>query len=407
MNTTEKRVYFILSVLLWIYLWLRAWQVPIIYDEVATFYHYIHKGEFLPYFAHWDANNHIINSALGIVSYNLFGSSPLALRLPNLLVSVIFFIYCFLISEEIRNVFLRWTFILSLLLAHSFIDYFTVCRGYGMSMAFLFGSIWYLMQSMKVVNTKNYLLTLLFLNLAVLANLTLIFSLFIVIGLLLLNLIKRKRVVLPAILSITGGLLPATFFVKLLFFMKAKGLFYYGSAAGFKSMTIWSLVKYFLSIESSFIEYFLIVLFFGIVIVLAVQIVISKKNHSFFNTHFVFGYLLFGNVAAILLNAWLFGVNYPEDRAGLFLFPYFVGSLIFLADNTQHHLLKRIRIGIAALLLIFPVHFLMHANLSHNSLENFRILQRFYDKVLSEQIAGEPLTTIGGSHNKELSLIHI
>ncbi len=44
----------------------------------------------------------------------------------------------------------------------------------------------------------------------------------------------------------------------------------------------------------------------------------------------------------------------------------------------------------------------MTANLSHNSLENFRILQRFYDKVAAEQEEGEMLSTIGGSHNKEL-----
>ncbi len=402
MNTTEKRAYLLLSVLLWIYLWLRAWQVPIIYDEVATFYHYIHTGEFIPWFAHWDANNHILNSALTIVSYNLFGSSPLALRLPNLLVSVLFFIYCFKIAEEINNKYLRWVFILSLLFAHSFVDYFTLSRGYGMSMALLFAAIWYLMQSMKEAGTKNYLLTLLFINLAVLANLTLIFSVFIFLGLLFLNLIGRKKTILSAVITFIAGMLPAAFFVKLLFFMKTKGLLYYGSAVGFKSMTLWSLVKYFVGFESGAIEYLLI--FYFVIIVIAIVFLISKTagSNPFSNIHFVFAFLLIGNVVAILLNALLFDVNYPEDRAALFFFPFFIGSLIFIADESKTNYLQKVLIGLSTAFLFFPVHFLMTANLSHNSLENFRILQRFYDKVEGEQKEGEMLSVIGGSHNKEL-----
>ncbi|MCF6341307.1 MAG: hypothetical protein L3J31_00690 [Bacteroidales bacterium] len=402
MRTTEKRVFFILSVLLWGYLLLRAWLVPIIYDEVATFYHYVQAGEFLPWFAHWDANNHILNSALTIFSYKLFGSSPLALRLPNLLMSVLFFVFCFKIAETIINSYLRWVFILSLLMAHSFVDYFCLSRGYGMSMALLFGSIWYLMQSMKNAGAKNYLLTLLFLNLAVLANLTLIISAFIVMALLFLNLIRRKKILLPAFITFVAGMLPAAFFVKLLFFMKAKGLLYYGSAAGFKTVTLWSLVKYFTGFESGIIENLVIVYFVTIVAALAWLVSRSKGANPFCRIHFVFGFLMTGNVAAIFLNAWLFDVNYPEDRAGLFLFPFFIGSVIFLADEVNIPHLKKVLVGLASFLLFFPLHFLATANLSHNSLENFRILQRFYDKVATYQEAGEMRLTIGGSHNKEL-----
>ncbi|MCF6341686.1 MAG: glycosyltransferase family 39 protein [Bacteroidales bacterium] len=402
MNTTEKRVFFILSVLLWAYLWLRAWLVPIIYDEVATFYHYVQAGEFLPWFAHWDANNHILNSALTILSYKLFGSSPLALRLPNLLVSILFFIYCYKIAETISNKYLRWVFILSLLLAHSFVDYFSLSRGYGMSMALLFGGIWYLMQSLKQANIKNYLLTLLFINLAVLANLTLIISAFVVMALLFLNLINRKNMGLPVIITIVAGLLPASFFIKLLFFMKAKGLLYYGSAVSFKAVTLWSLVKYFTGFESGTIENLLIVYFIIIVAVLAWLIGRMKDENPFSRIEFIFGFLLLGNVAGIFLNAWLFDVNYPEDRSGLFLFPFFIGSLIFVTDEIQLNMLKKIMAVLASLLLFFPLHFFATANFSHNSLENFRILQRFYDKVAAAQKTAEIRLTIGGSHNKEL-----
>ena len=93
---SDKKIFLLLSLLIWIYLWLRAFFIPITYDEAATFYHYIHFGRFLPFIAHWDANNHFLNSALSIISYRLLGSSELALRLPNLIFAPLFFYFCLL-----------------------------------------------------------------------------------------------------------------------------------------------------------------------------------------------------------------------------------------------------------------------------------------------------------------------
>lgn len=69
----ERIIYFILFILLWAYLWLRAIYVPLVHDEIATFYHYIQTGRFLPYLSHWDANNHFLNSALTWLSYSSSG----------------------------------------------------------------------------------------------------------------------------------------------------------------------------------------------------------------------------------------------------------------------------------------------------------------------------------------------
>jgi hypothetical protein len=124
--------------LVFIYLIFRALYVPLVHDEAATFFHYIVSENFIPPEAHWDANNHILNSALTYLSYSLFGSSELSLRIPNLLTFIIYVVYTFKISKIISNKLLRWVFLISLILAHNFIEFFALTRGYGMSMEFLF-----------------------------------------------------------------------------------------------------------------------------------------------------------------------------------------------------------------------------------------------------------------------------
>ena len=82
----ELPVYLALSTALCIYTALRAIHVPPIHDEAATFFFYIQRGSFLPFEAHWDAANHILNTGLATLSYNLLGRrcthKPSPSRLP-------------------------------------------------------------------------------------------------------------------------------------------------------------------------------------------------------------------------------------------------------------------------------------------------------------------------------------
>src|SRR5690606_211727 len=77
--------YWCLCILLFSVIALRAAFVPFSHDEVATFVYYIQPGKFMPFFAHPDANGHFLVNATSWISYQLFGPSPLSLRLPVLL----------------------------------------------------------------------------------------------------------------------------------------------------------------------------------------------------------------------------------------------------------------------------------------------------------------------------------
>jgi len=86
----------ILFSLLYVYIILRAILVPMAHDEVATFFHFVHTGHFLPHQAIQDANNHLLNSFLTWIFYTITGSPlPLTLRLSNLIFFPLFFYFLF------------------------------------------------------------------------------------------------------------------------------------------------------------------------------------------------------------------------------------------------------------------------------------------------------------------------
>ena len=119
-----------------VFILLRAALVPITHDEAATFLHYIQRGEFFPYFAHWDANNHPLNSFLSIITYRCLGSELVWLRLPNALSFILFAYYAYKLLKELNS---RLTFTfgyVAILTAWMPFEFFAQCRGYGLSLAF-------------------------------------------------------------------------------------------------------------------------------------------------------------------------------------------------------------------------------------------------------------------------------
>jgi hypothetical protein len=72
---------------------------------------------FLPSVALWDANNHLLNSALGGLAYRLFGPEPLFIRLPNVLGFLVYAFYLHLITGRIGSTAIRFGVRLAVLMA--------------------------------------------------------------------------------------------------------------------------------------------------------------------------------------------------------------------------------------------------------------------------------------------------
>ncbi len=410
-NRKEKVLAFILFVFLWVYLWLRAALVPFSHDEIATFFQYIHSERFIPFVnAEWYANNHLLNTMLALFFYKLFGASELVLRLPNLLFFPVFFFFCWKLSQEIKNEIWRWLFVIVLCFAHYFLEFFALCRGYGIAMALLLASVYYLMQAVKTNNTKQYLLCLLFVVMGSTANLTLINSTAIIVFLLAANTVYQfkqtslKKSLLNFVSIFFAGIVPLALLAVFALEFQKRGLLIVGTHEGFWKVTMLSITKVFTGSDSPFIAYYVALLFVISCLFFSVLFLKQKTLQFFFNARFVFFYLLVGNLFITLLLGNFFNINYPEDRAAMYLFPLMVGSFCFLADDIANRIQSKFIIPVAAPVLLLSVHFFFHMNLTYPSFwKELHIPYRFYDKVQQYAVPGESPPTISGYKMRRLT----
>ncbi len=404
LNRNERWVYIILFLFLWIYLWLRAALIPFSHDEIATFFHYIHSERFIPFVnMHWYANNHLLNTVLAFCFYKLFGVSELILRLPNLLFFPVFFFFVYKLSQEIKNLIWRWLFVIVLCFAHYFIEFFALCRGYGIAMASLVASVYFLMQAIKTNETRNYLYCLLFATMASMANLTLINSNALIIFLLGMNLLLQfkntawKNIILKSLVILFTGIIPLGLLARFAMELQIRGLLDVGTHDGFWQVTIKSNTLVFTNSDNLLIGYY-VIFFFAVICLFFVLLFLKDKSLKFFhNSRFVFLYLLLGNLFITLFLGNFFNVNYPEDRAAMYFFPLLVGSFCFLADDVSGFINSKISAVIAAPALLLTVHFFLNINVSYASFwKNLRIPYRFHDKVKEYVIPGQPPPTVAG-----------
>lgn len=403
----EQLLYFMLFAGLWLYVWLRAVFTQLTHDETANFFRFVHTGDFLPYGIDTSATNHLLNSFLTWIFYSLFGAEPVVLRLGNVLFFPVFFYFLVRFAGFMQNRFLRIGFVVVVAMMHNFLEFFAMSRGYGQSMALLLGALWFLVQSFQKPTARNYFFTLLFAAFALAANLTLLNSVILVIGFLMLRLLlKHGRSIRETyrqwLIILLFGIGPLIFFAAYLFYLKAIGDLYYGQASGFWGITVRTLITTMLNPGGTIIEIFVAI--YLVAVLIAGLYLVFKKSviDRLFDSGMVFFWFLVGNVIAVLLLNKLFGVNYPEDRTGLYFLIYFTGSIFFFADQLATDFKQKL-IQIAVVpLFIFPVHFIISLNLDHNSFENQAIPSRFYTEMLNNYTPGEVPPTVGGYRGREL-----
>ena len=164
----------LLGLIAWVMVVLKAALVPITIDEASTYLDFVQSRRFLPGLSKWEANNHLLNSFLTILSSALFGNKPFALRLPNVLMFGVFIFQANIFIQRTLQHF-KSALTLSLLLFFSplIIEFFSLCRGYGLSLALLLWFVNALLSASKNGNS-NYAQLILSGALMVSANLNLL-----------------------------------------------------------------------------------------------------------------------------------------------------------------------------------------------------------------------------------------
>lgn len=374
-----------------VYLLLRAYYVEPIHDEAATFFHFIESGHIMDDQTLLDANNHLLNSYLGRGIYKICGLNFFLFRLPSVLSFCLYFWAARKLTQTFRIEHVGFLVFIALLTIPWITDYFSYTRGYGMAISFFMAALVFLD---LFINKRKLLSLTLLLGLSwlsVFANFTYLVSALLMAAFAAFAVLFNWRKWSPnKLLTIAflfvvfiSALLPLiSFCLKL----KEAGALYYGSLDGLWWVTGKTLSLYVLFFDADWLRYVYMV--FGLLAVWGSWITLRKVNFKelFWQPLVQWGFLLAGNIAAILFLAKVFQVNYPEDRAAMYLVP--------LSLLSAGYLISTFSFGkyVAVIFLFFPITFLFQLNLNTSVFSpDDRMSNRFYKKVKSELDSNDAL----------------
>ena len=335
MLTNDKRVAFfclIMAAGLFAYVAYRAQYLSFTHDESLTFSilfgNEIYRNS---------ANNHLLNTYLMDFCLRIWGDTEGVLRLPNVLCFVIYSFFSFKISKRLTGSFLQIACFLLLLLNPFILDFFSLARGYGLSLAMMVGSIYFLLKILD--NHKslidNYLFAL-FSIYAVIANFTLLIfylSAMSVWGLIWLYNEKWKVFtrVIPLSILVAHGIILFNL-MKFLFYLKSINGLYAGGVSGFIESVVDSNIIALLYNENmgtTFLKDVLVyVVIFSFSIIFVLNFISIFKKPLLKSSLVLMVVLVLCIIIPIVQNRAL-GILYPTERTASFYYILWVLPCVF------------------------------------------------------------------------------
>jgi hypothetical protein len=323
--------------------WSKASHLSFTHDESYSYLHYVHMNVFdILSMKHAFTNNHILNSVLMKYSEILFGTSESTLRLPNILAFDIYLLYCFRsVNVYCKNLLLP--FFLVLLMNPYLLDFFSLARGYGLSIGFMCLSLFHLWRFLSTGVSKQLTWFNAGALLAVLSNLTLLN--YYVAALATMNIIlwAQNRKNAQSVNFFRVNRINFIFIIVFVAFLyepirrlAKKNMLDFGGKDGFVSDTISTVIND-LAYGQALPETLLIILEYAISLLLLGIFIISvlklrQKNISFFKNypHMVSVNLITLIIAAsCIAQHYLLGNDFYIHRFALFLYPLFAFNLLF------------------------------------------------------------------------------
>jgi hypothetical protein len=326
----------------------KAITFPVVNDETPTAIHYSNFSvwEIMMYPDHWP-NNHILNTLITKLFIIIFGNEPVVIRLPNLLSFILYAIAIFRINKMVLNVNSIFFIPAALFFVSNpyLLDFFGLCRGYGMSSAIATMSVSYMISGYMVSKQKHIWISYILSILASYANFTLLvfwsaITLFVLFYYFSKSRKQLRQIFKPtAILGIVT-LLYLALIANPIIKMHSTNEFQYWTSKGFYWDTIYPLIQY--SRSGSYMilggmSHLVAVFIFLTIAVNCVYIFIQFKksnynikslNQPVFVTTMVLLVTAFINIAQCHL------LNTPNlhGRTALFFYPLFITVFVsFLA----------------------------------------------------------------------------
>ena len=316
---------FLLSLLVFTYVLLRAVILDITYDEAWSIGTYV-TGTYknIMTYVPCDSNNHLINSLLIKTLYLILPETTFVARLPSLLAFFLYLRFAQLLTKSENHP--AGPFVFILLIGNPFLlEFFSLARGYSLSMAAVLGSLYYFTRYDRSLKLSNLAASL---GLAAFSGLSVFSFLNFFAGLLLISflhlLFKKKSnyaKVLGLLVLVAGSVAGLLWipFQRLTQF----GNLYYGGGTGIWQDTLLSLTRY--SQYSMFPLASTALVLSLVLLCLATLIVISLRGNA--RPDFSRSWVLLLLLSCLLINSLqvkLINGFYLIDRTALFLYPLFM-----------------------------------------------------------------------------------
>jgi hypothetical protein len=343
-----KIVLFVTGLLVFTLVVARAAVMPLVHDEAASLFWYVDRAEFLPYRSLWDANNHYLSSAIGILSTKLFGLHLWSIRLFSV---IAFVIYAWAIARIVQNIdrhLVRWCTWFALILCPFVIDFFSLFRGYGPMLAFWMLAIERLVVFDRERSARSLAQVCICIGLANASVLSVLPASVILLVVVFLAQIGRTGIrtrfrigkmwplMIGAAVVLVGSVLSWE--------LSRRGLLYHGSTEGLIDVTIRPLVRLLFGTDLSVVTW--------LIISIGVAAGISALRSSSWLRRTI-AIVFIGDLLLRIPMALLLDVNYPEDRAAIHLVPIFILLTGWMIDRL-HKTAGKLEFA-ALLLTILPI----------------------------------------------------
>lgn len=367
--------------LILVYLFIRAFNTEFISDETASYWYFVYRGWFWGDQVVWDAANHPLNSFIGHHLYNQFGDVPGILRIGSIISYLFYAFASYRFTSLLNRKSLQILAFIALNSMPYLLEYFAYFRGYGLSMGFFLCGVWYLYRYANEQKLIHVAVSYLLMFIAMAANLNILNSLILtVMGVALIHITNWKKISWKKhALVILGTIFLARITWPLIAFalkLKESGALYYSTLDGIWDMTGKSLSRYILFTDHDILMYLFLLLILLSLLLLWRKYQTDAWRGFLHDSNTWISFFFFGNLAAVLLMAFLMHVNYPEDRTGMHFVPLFLLLVFKLMERVKHS---------EWILLGFPLSLVMHLSI-HSSVftPEERITRSFYQKVKSE-----------------------
>lgn len=387
---TEHLFYLLVSVILLMYSGYRGYTLSFTHDESYSFINIIH-GSFYQVVSndsYWiSANNHIFNSLCMKYSEILFGSSEIYLRMHSIVAHVLYLLFTFLIVKELKPTRLQVVGFILLNFNPYLLDFFSLARGYALSITFMTMSLYYFIQFTKKESIFSVWACLFSALLATLANFSIItFTVSVILLFECFMIIKRysiKQFLIKNIPILITLLCLYSLYRWPITQLINHGQLFFGGEEGLWTDTIISSIEVYLyhSKDFTFFKLCLKVLIIAIVTLhfFIFYKKIRQKNISQLDYSFIIMILI---LSVNYIQHFFMDTSYFKERFAMFLVPlFFISTLNCLIFLYQTNYTLKIISSVFALLIVLIVSFICKDSLNLSYTYNWQ-----YDANTKEMI---------------------